>query len=52
MTLRHDRLKRILVIDDEPALLKVLATVLQQSGFQVFTARSGKEARQLSSNIR
>src|SRR5882724_5656265 len=37
-------LKRILVIDDEPALLKVLATVLQQSGFQVFTARSGKEA--------
>ncbi len=37
-------LKRILVIDDEPTLLKALATVLEQSGFQVFTARSGREA--------
>jgi DNA-binding response OmpR family regulator len=32
------------VIDDEPALLKALATVLEQAGFQVFTARSGREA--------
>ena len=38
------RFQRILVIDDEPALLKALATVLEQSGFQVLTARSGKEA--------
>ncbi len=38
------RFQRILVIDDDPALLKALATVLEESGFQVFTARSGREA--------
>jgi DNA-binding response OmpR family regulator len=37
-------LQRILVIDDEPALLMALAAVLEQSGFQVFTAQSGREA--------
>jgi len=42
---RHvNTLKRILVIDDEPALLKAMATVLAESGFHVFTAKSGKEA--------
>ena len=38
------RFRRILVIDDEPALLKALATVLEESGFQVVTAHSGREA--------
>jgi CheY-like chemotaxis protein len=38
------RFRRILVIDDEPALLKALATVLEGAGFQVFTAKSGREA--------
>jgi DNA-binding response OmpR family regulator len=37
-------LQRILVVDDEPELLTALATVLEHSGFQVFTARSGREA--------
>jgi CheY-like chemotaxis protein len=37
-------LHRILVVDDEPALLTALAAVLEQSGYQVFTARSGREA--------
>jgi DNA-binding response OmpR family regulator len=36
--------QRILVIDDEPEVLKALATVLEQSGFDVFTAKSGREA--------
>jgi DNA-binding response OmpR family regulator len=38
------RFQRILVIDDEPALLQALATVLEEAGFQVFTAKSGREA--------
>jgi DNA-binding response OmpR family regulator len=38
------RFQRILVIDDEPALLMALATVLEQAGFQVFAAQSGREA--------
>jgi DNA-binding response OmpR family regulator len=38
------RFQRILVIDDEAALLMALARVLEQSGFEVFTAQSGREA--------
>ena len=38
------RLQRILIVDDEPALLKALATILEESGFQVFTAESGRQA--------
>jgi DNA-binding response OmpR family regulator len=38
------RFQRILVIDDDAAILMAVATVLEQSGFQVFTAQSGREA--------
>jgi DNA-binding response OmpR family regulator len=38
------RFQHILVIDDEPQVLNALATVLEQSGFEVFTAKSGREA--------
>jgi|SRR5580704_2850795 DNA-binding NtrC family response regulator len=38
------RFQRILVIDDDSALLQALATVLEGAGFQVFTAKSGREA--------
>jgi len=38
------RLQRVLVVDDERVLLTALATVLEDSGFQVFTAQSGREA--------
>jgi DNA-binding response OmpR family regulator len=38
------RLQRILVVDDEPPLLRALATILKEAGFQVSTAESGREA--------
>ena len=34
----------ILVVDDEPAVLKVLVTRLQLAGYQVFSATNGEEA--------
>src|SRR5581483_8421344 len=36
--------RRVLVIDDEPAVLKVLGLVLQRRGFAVDTMSSAKEA--------
>jgi two-component system, OmpR family, KDP operon response regulator KdpE len=38
-------MRRVLVVDDEPALLKAIATILEGAGFQVFTAGNGREAR-------
>jgi CheY-like chemotaxis protein len=35
---------RILLVDDEPALLEMLAAVLQEAGFSVKTAANGREA--------
>ena len=34
----------ILVVDDEPALLRLLARVLEKPGYQVLTAADGNEA--------
>jgi CheY-like chemotaxis protein len=43
------RIQRILVVDDEPALLKAITTVLEDAGFQVFNAKNGREARAMAS---
>lgn len=37
-------LKRLLVVDDEPNLLRAVAAVLRSEGFEVMTARNGKDA--------
>lgn len=37
-------LKRLLVVDDEPNLLAAIAAVLRGEGFEIATARSGKDA--------
>ena len=37
-------LKRLLVVDDEPNLLMAVAAVLRGEGFEVQTARNGKDA--------
>jgi len=42
---------RILVIDDDESIRKVLATILEEEGFIVDTAKDGKEAIKLS-NVR
>jgi DNA-binding NarL/FixJ family response regulator len=36
--------KRLLVVDDEPNLLRAVAAVLRGEGYEVLTARSGQEA--------
>lgn len=35
---------RILIVDDEESIRKVLATILEEEGYTVETAKSGKEA--------
>jgi len=36
--------RRILVADDDPAILKLVATILEKENFRVVTARDGREA--------
>jgi CheY-like chemotaxis protein len=38
------RSRRILVADDDPAILRLVATILEKEHFSVTTARDGKEA--------
>ncbi len=39
-----DRRETILVVDDEPAVLRLTALMLDSAGYQVFTAASAAEA--------
>jgi DNA-binding NtrC family response regulator len=41
---------RILVVDDEESIRKVLATILEEEGYKVEIAKSGKEAIKKSEN--
>lgn len=36
--------RRILVADDDPAILRLVSTVLQKEGFDVISAKDGREA--------
>ena len=36
--------RRILVADDDPAILRLIATILEKENFTVVTARDGREA--------
>jgi CheY-like chemotaxis protein len=36
--------RRILVADDDPAILRLVATILEKESFSVVTARDGREA--------
>ena len=36
--------KRLLIVDDEPNLLRAVAAVLRGENFEVSTARNGREA--------
>jgi CheY-like chemotaxis protein len=39
-------IRRVLVVDDEPAVRDLLAEILNSSGFQAVTARDGRDARE------
>ena len=41
---------KILIADDEPALARILQTVLRSKGFEVFVARDGQEALDLTAS--
>jgi len=42
-TLTNDN-RRMLVADDDPAILRLIATILEKESFNVVTARDGREA--------
>jgi two-component system KDP operon response regulator KdpE len=44
--------KRVLVVDDEPAILKILSLKLRVSGYEVISALSGEEALKLVESAR
>jgi len=48
MIVSNDRKKRILVVDDEPGILRFVSTSLGLAGFDVITTGSGQEALQFA----
>ena len=38
---------RILIVDDEPAIVNALTGILEDEGYDVFSAKSGQEALKL-----
>ena len=45
MALQNPNGQRILIVDDEPRILEVVATYLRRDGYQVETAVDGETAR-------
>ena len=43
-------MKKILVVDDDPDILKLEKAYLEQEGYKVITANNGEEAKQLFKN--
>ena len=44
--------KKILAVDDEPTILKMLETRLKAEGYEVFTAHSGEEGLQQCKSLK
>ena len=44
VTSGSDETRRMLVADDDPAILRLIATILEKENFTVVTARDGREA--------
>lgn len=42
---------QILVADDDPAILRLVQTIIEKEGYSVVTARDGKEAYKLLQNL-
>ena len=41
---QNENSRRILVADDDPAILRLVTTIVQKEGYEVLTARDGREA--------
>jgi CheY-like chemotaxis protein len=44
-------MKRILVVDDEPALVDILRSILEGEGYEVFSASNGREGIERAQNL-
>lgn len=44
----RETLETLLVVDDDPAVLKVVVTILERANFRVLSARSGADAVKLA----
>jgi two-component system alkaline phosphatase synthesis response regulator PhoP len=45
-------MSRVLVVDDDPGIVKLVRAYLEQAGFEVVSARDGKKAMQIARNER
>lgn len=43
-TLGNRQNRRVLVVDDDPAILRLVKTILEKENYEVVTARDGREA--------
>jgi len=43
-TVKGNHARRIIVADDDPAILRLVTTILEKEGYTVITARDGREA--------
>lgn len=43
---------RILIVDDEPAILELFTLILQRNGFEIHSATNGQQAREMVAQIR
>ncbi len=50
MTIRDSERARILVVDDEPKLLRLVASLLEAAGFSAITASTGENALELAAS--
>jgi CheY-like chemotaxis protein len=44
---RQDEIPRVLVADDDPAILRLVKTIVEKEGYSVVTARDGRDAYKL-----
>jgi two-component system nitrogen regulation response regulator NtrX len=48
----NTQLSRILVVDDEPDILRLVSEILEDEGYEVAMAENAKEARQLKESVK
>ena len=49
-TSKHNQSGRVLVADDDPAILRLVKTILEKESYEVVTAKDGREAYKILQN--